>query len=363
MVSQHGKERVNDCQACEGLLSDYIVGYDRELRVLALALKDGIPRSLLNSLRHEPGKAAMGKLSKRLELDYSMTRTAARWAVASWALALGMIDKQQAKEFESEGMAAAPPVGKTESRPPSHQPSGWTASKTSPARHAAPNGFVRWLAGAAAGGALAVIPAVISGTSLFGRISEAVESWGDLPIPLPGFVLAEGLTAMAASLCFATAWGALSHRSRLFDVGSAIAGLWFSILGGIAGGAAIAGLAVVLNWNVLGDWGFHAGGVESPILASLVPIGVLSGGIVGCMIGIAYGPVVAILGAGGIGAGYGAMIAYEALEAATWSIRHGKNFFSLELVEVITLFVPLAALVGSLTAFRSNSPFLRRTSS
>ena len=89
IVVKYGKEICSNSRRCEGLLNDLCGSYRREINVLVIAIDERIPLDLLagaNSISHE---LLLTRLEKRLEEQTALTAEAARWAVESWALALG----------------------------------------------------------------------------------------------------------------------------------------------------------------------------------------------------------------------------------------------------------------------------------
>lgn len=88
----------------EGLLRDLCPHNRREINVLILALRERIAADLQSSSSAVPIEIVISRLAKRLEDQHAVTREMARWAVESWALALGTISLAQLsvpKEEES----------------------------------------------------------------------------------------------------------------------------------------------------------------------------------------------------------------------------------------------------------------------
>lgn len=91
LVTRYGRSVCDDSLSCEGLLRDVCGEYHREVFVLVCALKEQIPSELLRSHDNIPHSMLMMKLTKRLSNNLALTKNAAKWAVESWALALGII--------------------------------------------------------------------------------------------------------------------------------------------------------------------------------------------------------------------------------------------------------------------------------
>jgi hypothetical protein len=91
LVATYGHGLCHDPRRCEGLLRDFCGQYRREIFVLVQAAKAGIAAELLAPPGPAPAPALIGRLAKRLEEDLAFAPEAARWAVESWALALGVL--------------------------------------------------------------------------------------------------------------------------------------------------------------------------------------------------------------------------------------------------------------------------------
>jgi hypothetical protein len=107
-------------QRCGGLLRDVCPQDRREVHVLISTLQAGVAAELRAAPASVPIVLSLGRLRKRLEEDFGLSEEAARWAVESWALALGKGPpaKRAASQDEasrqpepcpSVAVAAAPP--------------------------------------------------------------------------------------------------------------------------------------------------------------------------------------------------------------------------------------------------------------
>jgi hypothetical protein len=79
-----------DPSRCEGLLRDHCGSYKGEISALISALRAGAATDLLNKPSNVPANMVSARLTSRLEDDCAMSGDAARWAVESWAYALGL---------------------------------------------------------------------------------------------------------------------------------------------------------------------------------------------------------------------------------------------------------------------------------
>ncbi|MUG96840.1 hypothetical protein F7734_32665 [Scytonema sp. UIC 10036] len=89
IIIQYGRSIYDDLKLCEALLRDFCGQYRKEISVLVTALKQGIVNELLRS-SNLPQEVILTKLTKKLESDVGLAADAARWAVESWALVLGV---------------------------------------------------------------------------------------------------------------------------------------------------------------------------------------------------------------------------------------------------------------------------------
>jgi parallel beta-helix repeat protein len=100
IIARYGPALVHEYRRCEGLLRDYCSGYRREVAVLTSALEERVGADLLAANNKLPREVVLAKLATRLHDNLAMEQAAARWAVNSWALALGFISKTELKSLE-----------------------------------------------------------------------------------------------------------------------------------------------------------------------------------------------------------------------------------------------------------------------
>jgi hypothetical protein len=92
IIGTYGKAIADDPRRCEALLRDLCGDHRREIFVLTNAMREQVPSDLLHS-RGVPQEVVLARLRSRLENNLSLNSDAARWAVESWALALGVISQ------------------------------------------------------------------------------------------------------------------------------------------------------------------------------------------------------------------------------------------------------------------------------
>ena len=90
LITQYGRSLCDDPRRCEALLKDYCGQYKREIFVLVNALKNRVAEELINASASVPPALLWARLIQRLEDELAFSEAVARWAVESWALALGL---------------------------------------------------------------------------------------------------------------------------------------------------------------------------------------------------------------------------------------------------------------------------------
>jgi hypothetical protein len=102
ILAKHGREIAGNAERCRGLLNDLCGGYRREINILVTAIEERVPLDLLAAARSMPTNLLLARLEKRLADQTGLTAEAARWAVGSWALALGSATDSEIAERESK---------------------------------------------------------------------------------------------------------------------------------------------------------------------------------------------------------------------------------------------------------------------
>jgi hypothetical protein len=126
LICQYGRSISEDPKRCEALLRDFCGQYRKEINVLVSAVKESIPVDLNNSQRRVPSDVLLAKLTKRLEDRLAIDPAAARWAVESWAIALGLITEENRSIEENKNIVEE----QLNSEPPRQQ----SSSNRSPAQ-------------------------------------------------------------------------------------------------------------------------------------------------------------------------------------------------------------------------------------
>src|SRR5712691_2350497 len=93
IIARYGHAVCEDPARCVGLLKDRCGAqhqvWQREIFVLVSALRERVAADLLAASEGLPTEALLTRLRQRLEDNLGLKAEIARWAVESWALALG----------------------------------------------------------------------------------------------------------------------------------------------------------------------------------------------------------------------------------------------------------------------------------
>jgi hypothetical protein len=125
LITKYGNALCEDPVRCEELLKETCGGYPREVSVLVDALKEQVPIELLSSSNNLPRRTLQARLIKNLEETLYLKKEVAKWAVESWAIALGLLETPTVLQFytpedrkidEMPNTPLPPPDVKTEYR-------------------------------------------------------------------------------------------------------------------------------------------------------------------------------------------------------------------------------------------------------
>ncbi len=107
LIENHGQSLASDPRRCEALLRDVCGAHKREIHVLVNALKGRVAEDLLGSSPQTLSELLFTRMAKRLQDEQGLEESVARWAVDSWALALGMSISPPASGEISEALGFA----------------------------------------------------------------------------------------------------------------------------------------------------------------------------------------------------------------------------------------------------------------
>jgi hypothetical protein len=108
-IATYGRGLADDPRKLRALLADLCPGLKREAFVLTAAAEQRVPRELLESSAGMPWPVVAGRLTRRLVEDLAVNEAAARWAVESWGVALGVFHPDA--EARTEYVPSPPPEG------------------------------------------------------------------------------------------------------------------------------------------------------------------------------------------------------------------------------------------------------------
>ena len=96
LVARFGHELSEDPKRCEGLLRDVCFDQKKEILILVTAIKEGVPQELLRLQKSIPQKVLLDRCAQKLHENTGFVQELSNWSVLSWALALGVIQSDDA---------------------------------------------------------------------------------------------------------------------------------------------------------------------------------------------------------------------------------------------------------------------------
>lgn len=91
LVATHGPALTDNPQRCKGMLLDRCQDQKLEVNLLTQALEEQVPADLRQISTGTPYPILQARLVKRLHDNKGIAEEYARWAIDSWALALGVV--------------------------------------------------------------------------------------------------------------------------------------------------------------------------------------------------------------------------------------------------------------------------------
>jgi hypothetical protein len=113
LLTQHGPGLADDARLLEALLRDFCGEYKREIAAVVSAQRALIP-SALRIAHGVPQALLFTRLTQQLRSQQGLEELVARWAVESWAVALGIATPADCTTPET---LSQPQPGKTPLRP------------------------------------------------------------------------------------------------------------------------------------------------------------------------------------------------------------------------------------------------------
>ena len=122
LVTEHGAMIATDAERCESLLRERCPANKREMALLLGVLRSGVMDELLRSAAGAAAVGRVGILAHRIEDEMGVKADAARWAIESWALALGWPLEVAKPAAPPVPVSAAPARGPGSAPPPAPVP-------------------------------------------------------------------------------------------------------------------------------------------------------------------------------------------------------------------------------------------------
>jgi hypothetical protein len=95
LLETYGLAVIEDRRRCEALLRDLAGEHRREVNVVLSALSERVPQELLNAQGRTPTPLLLQQLTRRLQDNQELSVEGARWAVGTWAAALGVATSEE----------------------------------------------------------------------------------------------------------------------------------------------------------------------------------------------------------------------------------------------------------------------------
>jgi nitrous oxidase accessory protein NosD len=89
IINKYGRAVADDPRRMEALLRDHCGQYKKEINVLVGAMKERVAAELMASSTAMPEGVLRARLTRRLHDNLGLSEEASRWAVETWAIALG----------------------------------------------------------------------------------------------------------------------------------------------------------------------------------------------------------------------------------------------------------------------------------
>jgi len=151
VVSRYGRDIVDDPRRCRALLLDLAGQHRREISVLVAAQEELVADDLSDIPDSVPLSLRLAQLTRRLVDNRALEEQAARWAVLSWAYALGLPVEGAGQpadhlephrgEFSTGSRSSVVGAGASPISPTPHEEPGTYASRLTAEVFGRPNGF------------------------------------------------------------------------------------------------------------------------------------------------------------------------------------------------------------------------------
>lgn len=119
VIAKHGRGICDAPKRVEALLRDLCGAYRREINIIMGALEERVAADLIAASNTAgPRAALLARLAARLRDNLAYTPEAARWAVETWAFALGILSEAEFQERARAETATDTPQARRSAAPP-----------------------------------------------------------------------------------------------------------------------------------------------------------------------------------------------------------------------------------------------------
>lgn len=114
IINKYGLSLADDPRRCEALLRDLCGQYKKEINVLVGALRERVAVDLMAPSAALPEGVLRARLTRRLRDDLGLSEEASRWAVESWAVALGAASIAEPRDGDANSAEQAAQASEAE---------------------------------------------------------------------------------------------------------------------------------------------------------------------------------------------------------------------------------------------------------
>jgi hypothetical protein len=277
LIGQHGPELVADSRRTKALLMDLCADHKLEVNLLSAAQEERVAADLLKMPKGTPKPLFLDQLARRLQQQRGLTAESARWAVDSWALALGIVTSAE--------LSSAPARMSTQTAAPPQPDTAYVMPNIRSSRTE--------LAGALLQGAMTAGPWAFNGarsaTRVFQTLRHTTRALREVD---PSHFPRTAAIVLGGAVVGAFTWA----------LGGAGGGAFFGLLSALTSDTVTIGIAQsVLNWLIIGACVAAVPGALTGALIGVIRYyGEMGGTLFGAFTGLALGLLLGPLGASSV---------------------------------------------------------------
>lgn len=288
ILGQHGLELVGDPRRTKALLMDLCGEHKLEINLLSAAQEERIAGDLLKMPRGTPKAMLFDQFVRRLQENRGLAPDAARWAVESWAIALGVAVPNEFGAAQAAPAAARPQPARMSTPMPHPATAGGPAPQTAafPMADLLP-------AGSFLQSALQIL--MTAGPRVLGAGRRVFRIFKTLRLTTQSLT---SINRSAIPRAIVRVLGSAAVGALLWALGGALGGGFFGLLTTAFDGVAREVLiAAMLNWLIIGA---SVGGVLGALTGMSIGViryyGETGGTVIGALTGLAVGALLGPLG-------------------------------------------------------------------